>query len=162
MKKILARMICVLLLVTLLAATVCTASAASVVSILRCTVDGGRVRQGPSSAYPVVTSLKPGERVFYMNQMSDAFCLVRTAHGQQGYIYRGFLSPYGVARSDQIYYANGNVTAYRSPSTSSKSAGKLSPGEHVIVYRIQGNWALIKNLYGGTGFVELNRLVKVA
>ena len=110
-----------------------SASAASknIIMILKTTVDGGRLREGPSSAYDV-------------------------ANGQEGYIYEGFLTPYGMVRLDQVYYAGGTTNVYKSPGGS--RIGALGQGEHVLVFKTQGDWAFIKTLSGRAGFVQLSNL----
>ena len=135
-----------------------SASAASknIIMILKTTVDGGRLREGPSSAYDVITSLSQNAKVFYWGEKSAAFCKVRTANGQEGYIYEGFLTPYGMVRLDQVYYAGGTTNVYKSPGGS--RIGALGQGEHVLVFKTQGDWAFIKTLSGRAGFVQLSNL----
>lgn len=164
MRRNVFRMALCLVLVFVIGAASVTAFAAGskVVSILKCNVDGGRLREGPSSAYEVITSLKKGEKVFYNNQKDGAFCYVRTLYGQTGYIYHGFLESYGAARADQIYYANDkSVRVYRRPSTSASKATTLGVGEHVIVYKTVGDWAYIKTLRGNSGFVKTGGLTQI-
>lgn len=165
MKRNVFRMALCMLLVLVIGAAPMTALAAKnskVVAILKCNVDGGRLREGPSSAYDVVTSLKKGEMVFYNNQKDGAFCYVRTLYGQTGYIYHGFLELYGAARADQVYYANDkSIRVYRRPSTSASKATTLGAGEHVIVYKTVGEWAFVKTLRGKSGFVKTSGLTQV-
>ena len=164
MKRNFLRAALCMMLILMIGAAPMTALAAksNVVLILKCNVDGGRLREGPSSAYDVITSLKKGEKVFYNNQKSGAFCYVRTLYGQAGYIYHGFLDSYGAARYDQIYYANTTgVRVYKRPTDSSSRATTLGVGEHIIVYRTMGDWAFVKTLRGNTGFVKLGGLTRI-
>lgn len=164
MKRNVFRVTLCLLLVLLIGAAPMSALAAKsqVVMILKCNVEGGRLREGPSSAYEVITSLDKGEKVFYMGQQQESFCYVRTLYGQGGYIYRGFLETYGAARLDQIYYApSKNVCLYRRPSTGASRTTVLGEGEHIIVYKIVGDWGFAKTLRGNTGFVPMSSLTKV-
>ena len=164
MKRNVFRMALCLMLVLMIGAAPVTALAAKskVVLILKCNVDGGRLREGPSSAYDVITSLKKGEKVFYNNQRDGAFCYVRTLYGQAGYIYHGFLESYGAARYDQIYYANASgVRVYKRPTEGASRATTLGAGEHIIVYRTVGDWGFVKTLRGNTGFVKLSGLTRI-
>lgn len=151
-------LVCMLLALSLTLGTLSATAASNTIMILKTTVDGGRLRDGPTSAYNVIRSLGQGEKVFFAGQTSDAFCLVRTAKGETGYIYRGFLTPYGVVRMDQVYYAGGTVRVYRRPSTSASRVGTLGANDHVLVFATSGDWALIKTLNGGTGFARLSEL----
>ena len=148
------------LIVSTVIAPMSAVAASKIVSILKVTVEYGRLREGPSSDYDVVTTLAKGERVFYLNKNSGAFCLVRTSRGQTGYIYRGFLQTYGAARMDQVYYAKTNVPVYQKPN--GKRIGTLAKSEHVMVYKTANGWALLKNLKGYTGYAKLSSLSPVA
>lgn len=155
--------LCLLLIASMFIAPV-SASAASgnkVVQILKVTADGARLREGPSSAYEVITSLKDGEKVFYLDKQVDAFCRVRTSKGKIGYMYKGFLKSYGAAYYDQIYYSkNKSVKVYKKASTSTKKVAVLSKNQHVIVYEVKGRWAYIKTLGGTGGYVKKSNLAK--
>lgn len=164
-RKFLRLTMCIILAASLLMAPVgaTAASSNSVVRILKVTADGARVRRGPSSAYGVITSIRKGQSVFYLNKTKEAFCYVRTANGQQGYMYKGFLKSYGAAKLNQIYYARANgVRVYKKNSTRAARVTTLTNKQHVIVYATQGNWAYIKTLSGQGGFVQLNHLKRAA
>lgn len=138
------------------------ASYPSVIMIMVCNVDGGRVRTAPGSANDVVASLRRGERAFYLNEMSGSHMLVRTSRGTIGYIYKDFMQFYGAARTDQIYSANyQGVRVYRQPASGAKTAGSLDNAEHIIIYKIAGDWGLCKTLYGGTGYVRMSDVSRI-
>lgn len=152
-----------LVLALLIGAAPVSAFAASkkdpVVSILKCTVDGGRLREGPGSSYDVITSLRKGDRVLYIGVHEGAFCLVRTMYGQTGYIYKGFLSYYGAARLSQVFYATADgVTLYKKPKSGASKVTTLAKGEHIIIYKVVGNWGYAKTLRGKSGFVTATNL----
>ena len=151
-------MLCTLLVAAMVVGPLSASAASNLLMILKTTVDGGRLREGPSSSYDVIVSLPQNTKVFYWGEKSAAFCKVRTANGQVGYIYEGFLSAYGMVRLDQVYYAGGTVNVYKRPSTSGTRIGALGQGEHVLVFRTEGNWAFIKTLSGRAGFVQLSDL----
>ena len=162
-RRILMVAACVLLIATMLIAPISASAASSnkVVAILKVTADGARLRQGPSSSYEVITSLKDGEKVFYLNKQVDAFCYVRTSKGKIGYMYKGFLKSYGAAYLNQIYYCSSkSAKVYKKASTKAKKITKLSKNQHVIVYEVRGSWAYIKTLGGTGGFVKTSALAK--
>lgn len=159
MKRNFLRILICTLLVTVLAIGPITASAASnLVIILKTTVEYGRLREGPASSYDVIGTLPQNAKVFWTGNKSAAFYQVRTTSGQVGYIYEGFLTPYGIVRADQIYYAASTTKVYRTPSTSSSRIGAIGANEHVLVFAVQGDWALIKTLSGNGGFVQTSTL----
>jgi uncharacterized protein YgiM (DUF1202 family) len=158
------RFISLALVIALLAAMAIVpagASAASKIQILKVVVDGARVRQGPSSAYSVKTSVKKGGKVFYLGKMKNSFAYIRTSGGTQGYMYKGFLKSYGSCYKSQVYYSRkSGLGVYKKPSTSSSKVTKLSKYQHVIVYQVKGSWAYIKTLSGKGGYVKGGSLGK--
>ena len=72
-RRILTIVLTVLLLVSTVVAPVSASAAAKKVYLLQVTVDGARVRSGSSSSYEVLTSLKKGSKVFYLNKTKDSF-----------------------------------------------------------------------------------------
>lgn len=163
MRRFLRVVVCLLLMLTMMATPVVTApsmsaSAASAYKVMRCNVEGGRLRKGPSGAYGVITTLDKGEKVVYSGKMKKAFCLVATSDGKIGYIYKNFLSNYGVVRRDQLYYTRTrNVKLYRKASTRAKSV-TLKNRQFVTVYQKAGNWAYVKTMDGKGGFVPLSKI----
>lgn len=158
------RTISLVLLIALLLATAIVpvgASAATKVKILKVTVDGARVRQGPSSAYAVKTSVKKGGKVFYLGKMKNSFAYIRTSGGTQGYMYKGFLKSYGTCYKSQVYYSKkSGLKVYKKPSTHSSKVTKLSKHQHVIVYQVKGKWAYIKTVSGKGGYCKASALGK--
>ena len=158
------RTISLVLLIALLLATAIVpvgASAATKVKILKVTVDGARVRQGPSSAYAVKTSVKKGGKVFYLGKMKNSSAYIRTSGGTQGYMYKGFLKNYGTCYKSQVYYSKkSGLKVYKKPSTHSSKVTKLSKHQHVIVYQVKGKWAYIKTVSGKGGYCKASALGK--
>lgn len=158
------RYISLLLVVVLLLATAIVpagASAAKKIQILKVTVDGARVRQGPSSAYGVKTSVKKGGKVFYLGKMKNSFAYIRTSGGTQGYMYKGFLKSYGTCYKSQVYYSKkSGLKVYKKPSTRSSKVTKLSKHQHVIVYQVKGKWAYVKTVSGKGGYCQASALGK--
>ena len=151
-----------LVMISVLGSTSALAAKTQTVMILKVNTDGARVRSGSDTGNQVITSLKKNTKVFYMGGTDGAYCLIRTAEGTFGYVYRGFLESYGVVRLDHIFYATeDDVKVYKSPSTSSSRAFKLSEGECIIVFAVRGDWAYIKRIDGSGGFVPTSKLHSV-
>ncbi len=151
----------VLLLSMVIAPVSASAASSKAVKILKVTVDGARVRSGPSSAYDVKTSVSKGSKVFYLGKIKDSFAYVRTERGTVGYMYKGFLKSYGAAYRYQIYCSTkSGVKVYKKASTGSKRVARLSKNQHVIVYQVKGKWAYIKTLSGKGGYVKKSVLKK--
>ena len=158
------RIVSLMLAIALLMATAVvpvSASAATKVKILKVTVDGARVRQGPSSAYAVKTSVKKGGKVIYLGKMKDSFAYIRTSGGTEGYMYKGFLKNYGSCYKSQVYYnRKSSLKVYKKASTRSGGVTRLTRKQHVIVYQVKGNWAYIKTLGGKGGYCKASALRK--
>ena len=161
-RRIVSMLLCVFLIASMLIVpTDALAASKKVVQILKVTVDGARVRKGPSSAYDVITSVKRGGRVFYLGKTKDSFCYVRTSTGETGFMYRGFLKAYGAVGVDQVYYCKAkSAKVYKRNGKSLRSIGKLYRNQHVIVYEVRGKWAYIKSLSGKSGYIRKSALAK--
>lgn len=145
---------------TPMAATSLSAKAASM-KIVKVNVQGGRLREGPSADYDVITTLKRDQKIFYSGKTKNAFSYVCTADGKKGFIYRGFLSSYGTIRTEQVYYTTGrNVRMYKKASTSASRAATLRQQQYVIVYKKSGSWAYVRTLDGTAGYIPLKHLHK--
>ena len=157
------RMMVLVLVVAMLASMVfvpVSASAASKIKILQVTVDGARIRLGPSTAYGVITSLKKGSKVFYLKKMKDSFAYVCSSSGVKGYMYKGYLKSYGTVYSNQIYRTTKKGYLYKKASSGSSRVTRLSKNQHLIVYQVSGNWAYVKTLGGKGGYVKKSILTK--
>ena len=158
------RILSVILVLVLLMATAVAptgALAAKKIKILQVTVDGARVRSGPSSSYNVKTSVKKGGKVFYLGSMKKSFAHIRTSGGTEGYMYKGFLKNYGSCYKSQVFYSKkSSLGVYKKPSTSSSKVTRLKKKQHVIVYQVKGSWAYIKTLSGKGGYCKAGSLGK--
>ena len=161
-RRIVSLIVCVVLVASMLIVpTSAFAASKKVVQILKVTTDGARLREGPSSAYNVITSLKKGDKVFYLGPTKDSFCRIKTSTGETGYMYRGFLKSYGAVGSKQIYYCKAkSAKVYKRSGKSLKKIGKLYRNQHVIVYEVRGKWAYIKSMGGRSGYILKSALAK--
>ena len=115
------------------------------------------MRSGPGN-YSVITTLDRGEKVIYSGKTKNAFCLVATMDGKKGYIYKNFLSNYGVVRSDRLYHTYArNTKLYKKASTSAKYVTLKNP-QFVTVYQKAGNWAYVKTMDGKGGYIPLSKI----
>ena len=164
MRKFLRVVLCALLMFTmtaspLMATPATSAKAASTMKIVKVNVQGARLREGPSSDYAVIGSLKKNQKIFYSGKNKNAFSYVCTADGKIGFVFRDYLSAYGSVRKNQVYYTTGrNVRMYKKASTSSGRAATLKQQQFVLVYQKAGNWAYAKTLDGTGGYIQLNKL----
>ena len=158
------RVISVILVIVMLAAMAVApagALAAKKVKILQVTTSGARLRQGPSSAYAVKTSLKKGSKVFYLGKVKNSFAHIRSSNGTEGYMYKGFLKSYGSCYKSQVYYnKKSSLSVYKKATTHSSKSTKLKKHQHVIVYQVKGSWAYIKTLNGKGGYCKASALRK--
>lgn len=160
-RRVLMMVLSALLVVSmLLAPASALAASKKTIPIMKVTVDGARVRKGPSSSYDVIVSVKNGAKLFYLGAGKNSFCKVRTDHGVVGYMYKGFLKSYGACYQNQVYCASKRVKVYKKASTKSSGKTTLSKGQHVIVYQVKGSWAYIKTLGGTGGYVKKSALKK--
>lgn len=157
-RNVIRLIVCVLMILTMVIAPISTAYAASTVKLMKVNVDGARLREGPSSAYEIITSIRYGKKVFYSGKMESSFCYVCTEDGQKGYVFRDFLSNYGVVRVDQVYYATGHARMYSRANTGSSRVETLTKNEMIIVFKTAGKWAYARTLDGKAGYVQLSYL----
>jgi len=158
-KRMVKSMVCALLAIVLFAMPMCASAAKDpIIRILNVNVDGARVRSS-DDFNEIITSLKRGTKVLYMNDTREAYCKVCTQDGTVGYVYKGFLDSYGAARASTLCYTNtDSVRVYNRPSTSGKRLAKLDEGTCLVLYRTNGDWAAVLSLSGARGFVKLSSL----
>lgn len=83
-----------------------------------------------------------------------------TEDGQTGYVFRDYLSNYGVVRANQVYYVNSSARMYSRASTSSSRVDRLGEHEMVIVFKTSGKWAYARTLDGKAGYIQLSNLTR--
>ena len=163
-RKVLRSILCSLLVITLLAAPMSALAASKVAYVLKVSVPGSPgtyVRSGSTiaggSESDIIGSLKNGAKVIYWGKKSGQMLKVITPDGTIGYVYQGNLKNYGAVSSKQVYLTKAKTAVYRRSGTLKGTIGKNRP---VFVYRVNGNWAMIKNLSGSTGYVKISSLKK--
>ena len=154
-RRLLAAVLGLVILVSLFAVP----ASASVVKVMKVSVNGARLRSGPGD-YSVIKSLKKGTKVLYTGKKVNAFYKVRTSGGKVGYVYKRFLTSYGAANSKQVYYTNKAVTMRRKASAKSRGVKRLKSRTLVLVYQVRGKWAYVKTLSGKGGYIKVSALTK--
>ena len=156
--KVFRVVLCALLIAALTTVPLAASASKNLVMILKTTVDGARLREGPTAEFEVVRSLRKGEKVFFSGQTTEHFCLVRTVKGEVGYIYEGYLTSYGNVRHDMVQYAVDYARIYANPSSGSSRSGSIEKNEHVLVFRSTGEWSFIRTMDGESGYVQTSAL----
>ena len=154
-RRLLAAVLGLVILVSLFAVP----ASASVVKVMKINVNGARLRSGPGN-YPVIKSLKKGAKVLYTGKKVNAFYKVRTSGGKVGYVYDKFLTSYGAANSNQVFYTNKSVTMRRKATAKSRGVKRLKRKTLVLVYQVRGSWAYVKTMSGKGGYVKVSALTK--
>lgn len=157
-RKMLLAAICLMLVLSTVIAPV-SASAKSVVKVMKITVDGARLRTGPGD-YPWTKSLKKGTKVLYAGKKEKAFCYVKTSDGSTGWVFNEFLGAYGAVNSGSVYRTTGKATLYKKNSTHSSRVTSVSKNSFILVYATKGGWAYVKTMSGKGGFMQLKNLKK--
>ncbi len=157
-RKIIKPFVCVLLVLSMLLAPL-SALAASKVYILRVNTAGARLRDSDGT---VITELSKGTKVLYWGSSKSGgnMCKVVTRSGKTGYIYKGYLSSYGVLKKSSIYITRAKTQLYRRSGSSLRKNGTLGEGQYVVVYKTYGNWAYIKTMSGKNAYVYKSYLKK--
>lgn len=163
-RNLLKTILCSLLVITLLAAPMSALAASKVAYIFKVSVPGapgsylrsGSVIGGGEES-EIIGSLKNGAKVIYWGKKIGQMLRVITPDGTVGYVYQYNLKPYGAVSSKQVYLTTAKTGMYKRSGTLKKVLGKNQP---VFVYRVNGKWAMIKNLSGTTGYVKMSALKK--
>ena len=167
-RKILKSILCSLLVIALLAAPMSAFAAKKVAYILKVSAAGskgafmrsGSSLKGGNGKDSIIGSLKNGTRVLYWGDKSGQMLKVMTSGGKTGYIYKGYLKTYGAMSSKQVYLTKSKSVVYKKAGATMKKKGSIGKGKPVFVYKTIGEYALVKNLAGGSGYVKMNALKK--
>ncbi len=152
-------LLCLVLVLVLVTAPLCAFASAKTAKILKVNVDKARLRDGPSGE--IIAKLDEGTKLLYLNKTSKSYCKVSTANGTVGYIYKDYLSSYGVVRQNQVYKTSKATTLYRRSGNSLRKSSSLKKGQYLLVYKTNKSWAYVKSITGRSGYVKLNAIKKV-
>ena len=167
-RKLLKSILCSLLVVALLAAPMSALAASKVAYILKvdvgssklANVHAGSALRGGNGDSTIIGTLKNGTKVLYWGEKSGQMLKIMASNGKTGYIYQGSLKTYGAMSRKQIYLAKSSTNMYKKSGSSLKKSGSISKGSPVFVYKVSGNWVLVKNMSGSSGYVKSSTLKK--
>ena len=157
-RKYIARVLCLALVLMLGIMPLCTAHAAGNAYIVRVNSDYVRVRSADSS---IMTSVPKGTRVLFWGERIGDMYKVMSATGHTGYIYKGYLSSYGVVNGSQVGVCVTRTPVYVRSGNSLRQAGTTAAGTLVLVYKVAGDWAFVKNINGNSAYIPLSYLKQV-
>ena len=153
-----ARVLCLTLILMLGIMPLCSAYAASRAYILRVNTNYARVRDEDGS---VVGTVSGGTRVLYWGANKGDMCKVLNSAGKVGYIYKSYLSSYGVVNKNQIGIVTANAPVYKNSNGSLKKSGTVKAGTTLLVYKVNGSWAYVKNFNGKGSYIRTSYLKQV-
>ncbi len=152
------RILCLTLILMLGIMPICSAYAASRAYILRVNTNHARVRDDNGN---VISTVGGGTRVLYWGDRKGDMCKVLNASGHVGYIYKSYLSSYGVVNKNQIAIVNAKAPLYQKSGSSLKRSGTVKAGSALLVYKVNGSWAYVKNLNGKGAYISTRYLKQV-
>lgn len=150
--------LCLILILVMATAPMCALASTKTAKILKVNVEKARLRDGPSGE--ILAKLEKGTKVLYLNSRQGAYCKVCTSSGQVGYIYKDYLSSYGVVRQNQVYKTKGSTTFYKRKGNSLRKSSTIKAGQYLLVYKTNKNWAYVKSMSGKSGYVKLSSIKK--
>lgn len=153
-RRILKAVLCFVMIFTMVLAPM-TASAASVVRIMKINSDWVRMR---SESGEQIARLRKGTKVLYWGTKNDEMYKVMTSNGKTGYVYKDYLTTYGAMRLSSVYITTAPTQMYKRSGASLKKNGTLATGKYVMVYKTSGNWAYIKTMSGKSAYVQKDTL----
>ena len=157
-RNYLVRILCLTLILMLGIMPICSAYAASKAYILRVNTNFVHVRDKDSN---IISTARKGTRVLYWGEQIGDMCKVMSASGYPGYIYKGYLSSYGVVNKNQIGIVTSRAPLYKRSGNSLKKAGTVKAGTTLLVYQVNGSWAYVKNLNGTSAYIRTSYLKQV-
>ena len=152
------RILCLALILMLGILPLCSAQAVGRAYIVRVNTDFVRVR---SANNEIMTSVPRGTRVLFWGERIGDMYKVMSATGHTGYIYKGYLSSYGVVNQNQVGMTVSRAPLYVRNGSSFRQVGSTHAGTPVLVYRVMGEWAFVKNFNGTSAYIPLSYLKQV-
>lgn len=157
-RNYLARVLCLTLILLIGIMPISTAFAAGKAYILRVNTNYVHVRDDDGN---VISSARKGTRVLYWGEKIGDMCKVANSSGYTGYIYKEYLSSYGVVSKSQVGIVTSKAPLYKRSGNSLKKAGTVKAGTTLLVYRVNGSWAYVKNFNGTGAYIRTSYLKQV-
>ena len=152
------RILCLTLILMLGIMPICSAYAASKAYILRVNANYVHVRDRDGD---IMSSVRKGTRVLYWGERAGDMCKVVNSSGSTGYIYKAYLSSYGVVNKSQVAIVTSKAPLYRKSGSSLRKSGTAKAGTTLLVYQVNGSWAYVRNFNGTGAYIRTNYLKKV-
>lgn len=111
-------------------------------------------RSGPGTSYPVVTGLKKGTTVTYM-EYKGGWWRVKTSGGKTGYVDRKYLTPAKVDDTGKYFVTASALRVRKSPTTESSTVSLLQKGDIITISQLNGDWGYVSSGAGSKGWVAL-------
>ena len=150
-------LVCLVLIASMAFAPMTAMAASKTMQILKVNTSGVRLRDPLDKS--VMKTLREGTKVFYAGDRKDAFCKVCTMDGEVGYVFKEYLSEYGVVKTSQIYVTTEKSAAYRRSSSSGlKRTGSIAKNTVMLVLDKNGNWAQVQSMDGEVRYMRMDTL----
>ena len=163
MKRILAVLLAVMLLVAVIPATSLAEAADNsyesnydYYKVYRVHTNGGHLmlRTGPGTGYRVIESMRYGKPLKYLSR-SGSWYKVRTFHGTTGWVYSHYVKRGAYCdvctRTSGLNYRTGPGTGYRVKGSWARGTRDL------LATRVSGNWAYVEK-HGRSGWSFMDYL----
>lgn len=111
-------------------------------------------RSGPGTNYPVITGLKEGTTVTYL-EYRDSWWRVKTTDGRIGYVDRKYLAPISADKEGKYFVTASSLRVRKSPTTSSSTLGTVAKGTMLTITQLNGDWGYVSSGAGVKGWVAL-------
>ena len=152
------RIVCLTLILMLGIMPICSAYAAAKAYILRVNGNYVHVRDRDGD---IMGSLRKGTRVLYWGERVGDMCKVVNSSGQTGYIYKAYLSSYGVVNKSQVGIVTSKAPLYKKSGSSLKKSGTVKAGTTLLVYQVSGSWAYVRNFNGTGAYINTSYLKQI-
>jgi len=150
-------LVCLALIATMAFAPMTAMAASKTMKILKINASGVRLRDGETKE--IIKTLREGTKVFYDGDRKDSFCKVCTLDGEVGYVFKEYLSEYGVVKTSQIYVTTEKSAAYRRSSSSGlKRTSSIAKNTVLLVLDKNGSWAQVQSMDGEVRYMRMDTL----
>lgn len=164
MSKNLKAVLCfVLILMMVMAST--SALAASKAYIFKVNGNNVRMRESGELGSGEVGQFNKGAKMLYLGHNNGGRLKVAAANGKEGWIYKAYLSAYGVVAKSKVFktIAAAPIYKYNAKSDSFRNTGnKLAGGRYVCRVGKYKSFSLVRNLNGKSYIVPTNYLKKAS
>ena len=112
------------------------------------------LRAGPSTDYPIITSMKKGTEVTYLDY-HDGWWLVQLSPTKAGYVDKKYLTPASVSKTGKYFVTASELCIRKDPRTSGRLLGTVKKGTMVTITQLNGDWGYVSGGAEVKGWVAL-------